>query len=69
MVLIGGLDPTEASAANALLEDTFNGSADPWAQGLGVFDMTALQWKSNFEVGAGAYMPADIIKNYYNSNK
>ena len=66
LVLIGGLDPTEAQY---LLESAFNGSPDPWAQGLGVFDMSSLQWKASYEAGARAYTPPDIIKQYYNRKK
>ena len=64
MVLIGGLDPTEAQW---VLASAFTGSADPWAQGLGVFDMTALQWKSSFNASASPYVPAAIIKQFYDN--
>ena len=66
MVVIGGLDPTEARYG---LQEAFNGSADPWAQGLGVFDMTSLQWKATYEADADPYVPAEIIKQYHNGEK
>ena len=64
MVLIGGLDPTEAHYG---IWEAFNGSSDPWVQAIGIFDMTSLQWKSSYEANAGPYVPADIIKQFYNN--
>ena len=66
MIVIGGLDPTEAEVD---LSQAFNGTAGPWAQGLGVFDMTSLQWKSRYEANAATYVPADIVKQYAGSEK
>ena len=66
MVVIGGLDPTEETDGD---REAFNASADPWTQGLGVFDMTSLQWKSSYTADAGPYMPANIIAQYYGQGK
>ena len=41
---------------------------DPFAQGLGIFDMTALQWKSEYDANAEEYKTAAIIKDWYREN-
>ncbi|CAJ2512891.1 Uu.00g010100.m01.CDS01 [Anthostomella pinea] len=40
-------------------------TADPWAQGLGIFDMTALQWTDSFDPNAAAYDTPDTVKDWY----
>ena len=66
MVIIGGLDPTEVSDG---LWKGFNGSADPWPQGLGVFDMTSLQWRSSYTANASHYVPPAMIQQYFAGQK
>ena len=56
LVAIGGLDP--------MASGDYNGTADPWPQGLGVFDMNALAWKDSFSAKAPAYTPPDFITQY-----
>ena len=29
---------------------------DPWPQGLGIFDMSAMEWKANYDPEAKAYV-------------
>ena len=58
LVAIGGLDPAASPAGD------YNGSADPWPQGLGVFDMNALAWKDSFSATAPPYTPPDLITQY-----
>lgn len=36
---------------------------DPWPQGIGVFDMTALNFKDSYQANAGPYKTPNIIKN------
>lgn len=55
IILIGGL----ASGNRSLNDD------DPWYQGIGVFDMTALQWKTSYEANAAPYVAPDIVRKYY----
>ena len=62
MILIGGLDPTQALHT---LGEARNGSFDPWAQQIGVFDMTALQWKDAYYSKADLYRSPDIVKESY----
>ena len=56
LVAIGGLDP--------LASGDYNGTADPWPQGLGIFDMNALVWKDSFNGTAPKYTPPDIVTQY-----
>lgn len=50
MIIIGGTD-------YKLSEDR-----DPWPQGVGVFDMTALNFKDSYQANAGPYKTPDMIK-------
>ena len=56
MILIGGIDPSYVY---------YNGTADPWNQAIGVFDMSSLQWKDSYNAGAKPYASPDVIKQYY----
>lgn len=64
MILIGGVDPRNQTFE---LEDGDYGNdpKDPWAQGIGVFDMTALEFKASYQAKAEAYQPAEAIREYY----
>lgn len=64
MIIIGGVDPTYSR--DFLGDgDALNAPPDPWPQGIGVFDMTALKFKDSYQAKAGAYQTPDIIKNYH----
>ncbi|KAF2143194.1 uncharacterized protein K452DRAFT_268529 [Aplosporella prunicola CBS 121167] len=39
---------------------------DPWEQGLGVFDLTELKWKTNYDAGADAYKSPQVVQDWYN---
>jgi hypothetical protein len=43
------------------------GRPDPFPQGLGVFDMTALTWGTNYDANAPAYDAPNVIKQAYAS--
>lgn len=64
MILIGGVDPRNQTFE---LEDGDYGDdpKDPWAQGIGVFDMTALEFKASYQAKAEVYQPAEAIREYY----
>jgi hypothetical protein len=53
MVVIGGL------TAGVKYE---NISTDPWAQGLGIFDLTNLEWMSSYDASAKAYQTPNLVK-------
>lgn len=48
MVSVGG------TVSNAVGEDSI--IPDPWPQGLGIFDMSAMEWKENYDPEAKAYI-------------
>jgi len=62
MILIGGVDP---SLANENLIGGIEGSPDPWAQGLGVFGLTSLQWKNFYQSNSGPYISPDVVQEHY----
>ncbi|MDI1490944.1 MAG: hypothetical protein OHK93_002149, partial [Ramalina farinacea] len=41
---------------------------DPWDQGLGIFDMSAMEWKDSYDPNAAAYTSPDSVKAYYKQN-
>ena len=48
--------------------DWFDCAVDPWEQGIGVFDLTDLKWKSSYDADAESYVTSRIIKDYYEQN-
>ena len=62
MILIGGLDPTYSVH---IVGDS--PQKDPWRQGIGVFDMTALEFKNSYQANAGPYKTQDVIRKIYNT--
>ncbi|TLD07038.1 hypothetical protein PgNI_10847 [Pyricularia grisea] len=50
-------------------EDGFGGESwrttDPWTKGIGVFDMTALEWLDRYDPAARAYESLKIVKDWY----
>lgn len=68
---IGGVD------SNALVhvgnygdidKSSFNSSVDPFAQGLGIFDMTTLKWADHYSANPPAYEQSELVRNYYTQN-
>ncbi|HEY0225400.1 MAG TPA: kelch repeat-containing protein [Mycobacterium sp.] len=39
---------------------------DPWPQGIGVFDLSALVWKTGYEPDAAPYDSPPAVKAWYN---
>lgn len=62
MIMTGGLDP---SHFHEFLGDSDNLPPDPWPQGIGVFDMTALKFKDLYQANASAYETPEMIKKYH----
>ncbi|KAK4694275.1 hypothetical protein P7C71_g3275, partial [Lecanoromycetidae sp. Uapishka_2] len=74
ILIIGGMDANpklgHTSNFTALIESDFNSTADPNAQGLGVFDMTSLTWASQYTANMPDYEWSQPIKEFYqDSNK
>lgn len=38
---------------------------DPWKQGLGIFDMTAMEWSDGYDADAAAYESPRVVKEWY----
>ncbi|KAH7061333.1 hypothetical protein B0J12DRAFT_290870 [Macrophomina phaseolina] len=41
---------------------------DPWTQGLGIFDMTAMEWSDGYDADAGVYESPQVVKDWYADN-
>ena len=60
MLSIGGQDPTNQ------YNNTF--TADPFLQGLGIFDLTAMQWSDQYNADAEPYESSAVVKAWYAAN-
>lgn len=58
MLVVGGVNP----AGNIWLP------ADPWTQGLNVFDLTEMRWVGGYNVEAEDYITPAVVKSWYNEN-
>ena len=46
-------------------ESTLNTTADPFKQGLGIFDMTTLSFANSYIANVGPYVQSDLVVQYY----
>ncbi|KAI4098404.1 MAG: hypothetical protein LQ339_006459 [Xanthoria mediterranea] len=60
MLSIGGRDPTD------VYNDTT--SADPFLQGLGIFDLTTMQWSDGYNADTEPYETPTVVKAWYAAN-
>lgn len=56
MLSIGGVNTTEADGM---------ATKDSSPQGLGIFDMTRMEWKESYNADAEPYATSEIIKKWY----
>lgn len=69
IISIGGADPN-VDALNSLVKYlTFNATPDPFEQGLAIFDMTSLQFASQYTANAPPYEQSDPVKQFYSQSK
>ena len=71
IISIGGADPN-VNLSNPLLNIkylTFNTSSDPFQQGLAIFDMTTLQFASQYTAGAPPYEQSGPVKQFYSQSQ
>lgn len=66
MIIVGGVVFDRSTSPDAF--SVVGGRADPWDNGFGVFDMTELEWKSEFDPSAGPYVTAESIKQDIQQN-
>lgn len=64
MISIGGLGANVGGTDPWLI-----GGPDPFARGLGVFDLTALQWADKFDADAEDYQSPSVVNQWYSSGK
>ncbi|KAL8294662.1 hypothetical protein RB597_007729 [Gaeumannomyces tritici] len=65
MISVGGLGRLDESPDHWTTKD-------PWRQGVGVFDMTELQWRGGYDVNAAKYRSPQVVVDWYkagNANK
>ncbi|OAG35070.1 hypothetical protein AYO21_10743 [Fonsecaea monophora] len=60
MISIGGRPPSTLNQ--------FGADYDEWASGIGIMDMTELQWKDHYDAAGAPYKRAQVIDNYYNQS-
>lgn len=63
-ISIGG----KIAAKGVGLDDTWSSIPDPWDQGIGIFDLSELQWKESYDASAEPYVTPANIKEWYKSN-
>ena len=49
-------------------EITLGNQDDPWTNGLGIFDMTALNWTNAYDAAAPAYERPSLVSQFYANN-
>ena len=62
MAIVGGLNPSANSKSKLLSQQ------DPWANGIGIFDLTEMRWKSKYEAQAASYVTPQAVKSWYKRN-
>ncbi|KAI9748444.1 MAG: hypothetical protein M4579_007219 [Chaenotheca gracillima] len=62
MISVGGLN-------QSLETNTWYAGVDQITRGIGVFDLTALEWSDKYDANADGYQSPDIVKNWYASGK
>ncbi|KAL8415189.1 hypothetical protein RB594_006140 [Gaeumannomyces avenae] len=65
MISVGGLGRLDESSDHWTTKD-------PWRHGVGVFDMTELQWRGGYDVNAAEYRSPQVVADWYkagNANK
>ena len=72
VVTIGGIDSNSnitVGYSSDIGESTYNTTADPFSQGLAIFDMTTLQFADQYIAGAGGYEQSAPIKEFYSQSQ
>ncbi|KAL0932015.1 kelch repeat protein [Colletotrichum truncatum] len=58
MITVGGIN-------RSLTVSKFFQDKDPFPQGIGIFDMSDLQWKDEYEPEAATYETPEVVKDWY----
>ena len=59
MLIVGGIEPSIAESDYV---------KDPWPQGLAIYDLTAMEFKSTYDSSVGPYETPKQIKDYLAAN-
>ena len=51
------------------IRSTYDTSADPFAQGLAIFDMTTMAFSDQYTAGAPPYEQSEMVKQYYSQSE
>jgi Kelch motif len=62
MVVIGGQNPATANGT-ALIE-----TPDIWSSGIGIFDMTTMDWSDQYDASAADYVTPEKVKSWIQQN-
>ena len=65
IISIGGVDSNSLVTTGNIIPSTFNSTPDPFAQGLAVFDMTALRFLDQYTADAPPYEQSEEVKQFY----
>ncbi|KAL8753888.1 MAG: hypothetical protein Q9184_005287, partial [Pyrenodesmia sp. 2 TL-2023] len=71
IISVGGFDANPNIYTGSYYDvgmSVYNSSVDPFAQGLGIFNMTSLTWADRFTANAPPYTQPQLIRNYYRDN-
>ncbi|KAL6721484.1 hypothetical protein ACLMJK_000588 [Lecanora helva] len=70
MVVVGGriTNGTELTPITLTSLNGFPSLPDPWEQGLGIFDLSSMEWREGYDADAAPYVTPTVIKNYYHEN-
>ena len=61
MAVVGGQPVTQNSTLDYI-------PPDPWPKGIGIFDMSAMEWTSGYHSNAATYVTPVGVKAYYQNN-
>ena len=64
MIVVGGRITSLAPSWS----DDFAWTADPWPKCIGVFDLSAMEWKDSYDPSAPSYVTPQPIKDYIAEN-
>lgn len=66
MAVIGGI-VIQPGDSNSVFTVS-GGTPDPWDQGIGIFDLSDMQWKNSYDASAASYVTPDVVKSYTAQN-
>jgi len=73
IITIGGVDtnswPTQSGGKETADMSTFDTTPDQFLQGLAIFDMTTLEFASQYTAAAAPYEQSDRVKQFYSQSQ